>query len=70
MSAPRIAVLGGGIVGLATAHALLRAGRGYRVTVFEKEPEVARHQSTHNSGVLHSGLYYPPGSRRARLARP
>lgn len=69
MSAPRIAVLGGGIVGLATAHALLRAGRGYRVTVFEKEPEVARHQSTHNSGVLHSGLYYQPGSRRARLAR-
>lgn len=69
MSSRRIAVLGGGIVGLATAHALLRAERGWHVTIFEKEPGVGRHQSTHNSGVLHSGLYYQPGSRRALFAR-
>ena len=65
----RIAVLGGGIVGLATARALLESEAGSLVTVFEKEGEVGRHQSTHNSGVLHSGLYYEPGSRRALLAR-
>ena len=69
MSAPAIAVLGGGIVGLATARALLRAPADYRVVLLEKEAAVALHQSTHNSGVLHSGLYYQPGSRRARLAR-
>jgi len=69
MSHPRIAVLGGGIVGLATAHALLQAFPDCRLAVLEKEPALARHQSTHNSGVLHSGLYYQPGSRRALLAR-
>jgi L-2-hydroxyglutarate oxidase len=68
-TAPRVAVLGGGIVGLATAHALLAGEGGCQVSVLEKEPELARHQSTHNSGVLHSGLYYQPGSHRARLAR-
>jgi len=68
-SAPsEVTVIGGGIVGLATAHALL--GRGVaRVRVLEKEPAVARHQSTHNSGVLHAGLQYRPGSAKARLAR-
>lgn len=63
-----VAVIGAGIVGLATARAL--ALQGVRnVIVLEKEPEIARHQSTHNSGVLHAGLHYTPGSARARLAR-
>jgi len=69
MDTPRIAVLGGGIVGLATAYALLRERPAGQVTVLEKEPATGLHQSTHNSGVLHSGLYYQPGSARARLAR-
>jgi L-2-hydroxyglutarate oxidase len=64
----RIAVVGGGIVGLATAYRLQQRLPGARVTVLEKEDGVARHQSSHNSGVLHCGLYYKPGSRRARLA--
>lgn len=61
-----IAVVGAGLVGLATAHALATTHR-QRVVVFEKEPRVAAHQSSHNSGVIHSGLYYTPGSARARL---
>jgi L-2-hydroxyglutarate oxidase len=61
-----VAIVGGGIVGLATAHALAH-GRGLAVTLLEAEPRVASHQSGHNSGVVHSGLYYRPGSRRARL---
>jgi L-2-hydroxyglutarate oxidase LhgO len=64
----RIVVVGGGIVGLATAWRLTERFPGARVTVLEKEPEVGRHQSSHNSGVLHAGLYYKPGSRKARLA--
>jgi L-2-hydroxyglutarate oxidase LhgO len=62
------AVIGGGIIGLALAHKLTRAFPGARVVVFEKESEVCRHQSGHNSGVLHSGLYYRPGSLKAKLA--
>lgn len=58
-----IAIVGGGIVGLATAYAL----RDLRPVVFEKEREVGRHQTGHNSGVIHSGLYYKPGSHKARL---
>jgi L-2-hydroxyglutarate oxidase len=61
-------IVGGGIVGLATALKLLRRQPAARVTLLEKEPEVGRHQSTHNSGVLHCGLYYKPGSLKARLA--
>lgn len=61
-------VIGGGIIGLATAYKLLRAHPGRRVTVLEKERAVGRHQSGHNSGVLHAGLYYAPGSLKARLA--
>jgi L-2-hydroxyglutarate oxidase len=61
-----MAVVGGGIVGLATAHALA-CRRGLGVVVLEAEPRLAAHQSGHNSGVVHSGLYYRPGSRRARL---
>jgi L-2-hydroxyglutarate oxidase len=63
-----VTVIGGGIVGLATAHALLEGG-DVSVRLLEKEPGPARHQSTHNSGVLHAGLQYQPGSEKARLAR-
>src|SRR5665213_4529537 len=64
----RIVVVGGGIIGLATAW---RTGQHFpnaQVTVLEKESGVGRHQSGHNSGVLHAGLYYKTGSRKAKLA--
>ncbi len=61
-------IIGGGLVGLATAWQLLRSGRVPALTLLEKEPQVGAHQSTHNSGVLHAGLYYKPGSLKARLA--
>jgi L-2-hydroxyglutarate oxidase len=64
-----ITVVGGGIVGLATAYALVADEAAFRVRVLEKEPALATHQSTHNSGVLHAGLQYRPGSEKARLAR-
>jgi L-2-hydroxyglutarate oxidase LhgO len=64
-----VAVIGGGIVGLATAVRLLDARPGMHLTVLEKEPELATHQSGHNSGVIHAGLYYPPDSLKARLVR-
>lgn len=64
----RVVVIGAGIIGLATAYTLLNEGYARRVTVVEKESEVARHQSSRNSGVLHAGLYYKPGSLKARLA--
>lgn len=63
-----ILIIGGGIVGLATAYRLLERLPRARVTLLEKEPTVGAHQSTHNSGVLHAGLYYAPGSAKARLA--
>ena len=62
------AIIGGGIVGLAVAYKLLRARPEVKVTLLEKESGVGRHQSTHNSGVLHAGLYYKPGSVKAKLA--
>ncbi len=62
-----LVVVGGGIVGLATTLQLLRRLPDLRVVILEKEPEVAMHQSGHNSGVLHAGLYYVPGSLKARL---
>jgi L-2-hydroxyglutarate oxidase len=68
MIAMRVAVVGGGIVGLATAFRLQQRIPGARVTILEKERAIALHQSSHNSGVLHCGLYYKPGSQRARLA--
>jgi (S)-2-hydroxyglutarate dehydrogenase len=61
-------IVGGGIIGLATAYKLLEAQPGRHVIVLEKEATVAQHQSGHNSGVLHAGLYYMPGSLKARLA--
>jgi len=64
----RVAVVGGGIVGLATAFRLQQRIPGVGITILEKEHAVAMHQSSHNSGVLHCGLYYKPGSRRALLA--
>jgi len=62
-----IVVVGGGIVGLALARALLRRQPGLRLTVLEKEERVAAHQTGHNSGVIHTGVYYRPGSLKARL---
>jgi (S)-2-hydroxyglutarate dehydrogenase len=62
-----VCVVGGGIVGLAVAHALLAARPSLRLVVLEKEAAVAQHQTGHNSGVIHSGLYYRPGSLRAEL---
>lgn len=61
-------VIGAGIVGLATANALLDRHPGASVVILDKEPEVARHQTGHNSGVIHSGIYYEPGSLKARLS--
>jgi L-2-hydroxyglutarate oxidase LhgO len=62
-------VVGAGIIGLAVARRLLELRPGSAVTVFDKEPEVGRHQTGHNSGVVHAGLYYPRDSLKARLCR-
>ncbi|MFL5725668.1 MAG: L-2-hydroxyglutarate oxidase [Chloroflexota bacterium] len=62
-------VIGGGILGLATAREMLMRRPGLRVLVVEREPELAAHQTGHNSGVVHAGLYYTPGSLKARLCR-
>jgi (S)-2-hydroxyglutarate dehydrogenase len=64
-----VAVVGGGIVGLATAHRLLAGRPHLRVAVLERDGDVGRHQSSRNSGVLHAGLYYTPGSAKARWSR-
>jgi (S)-2-hydroxyglutarate dehydrogenase len=64
-----VAVIGAGIVGLATALRLLEQRPGLRLVVLEREAEVAAHQSGHNSGVVHAGLYYVPGSQKALLCR-
>ncbi|UQA94567.1 L-2-hydroxyglutarate oxidase [Streptomyces halobius] len=63
-----VLVIGAGIVGLSTADAITHAAPGTRVVVLEKEPGPARHQTGRNSGVIHSGIYYPPGSLKARFA--
>ena len=62
-----IAVIGGGILGTATAMTLTQEYPKYRVGVLEKEADVARHQTGHNSGVIHAGIYYTPGSHKANL---
>ncbi len=64
-----VAVVGAGIVGLATAFRLLEARPDLRVGVYERAAEVATGQSSRNSGVLHAGVYYPPGSAKARWCR-
>lgn len=61
-------IIGGGLVGLATAWRLLQRAPHAKVMLLEKESGVGRHQSTHNSGVLHCGLHYRPGSYKAKLA--
>src|SRR5436190_11577650 len=60
-------VVGAGIVGLAVARELARRGDGMRVVVLEREPAIAAHQTGHSSGVIHAGVYYEPGSLKARL---
>ena len=62
-----LAIIGGGIVGLGTALGLTEAYPRLRVTVLDKEPQLGTHQTGHNSGVIHSGIYYKPGSLKARL---
>jgi (S)-2-hydroxyglutarate dehydrogenase len=62
-----VIVVGGGILGLSTARSLLLERPGLRLALLEKEPELARHQTGHTSGVVHSGIYYAPGSLKARL---
>ncbi|MDA1015446.1 MAG: L-2-hydroxyglutarate oxidase [Planctomycetota bacterium] len=64
-----IIIVGGGIVGLATAYRLVQTYPGKRIVILEKEAELAHHQTGHNSGVLHSGIYYRPGSLRAQNCR-
>ena len=67
-TAGKFAVIGGGLIGMGTALELKRLAPHAEVQVLEKESRVGRHQSTHNSGVLHAGLYYKPGSLKATLA--
>ena len=64
-----VIVVGGGLLGLASALALLERSPDLRLTLLDKEPAVAVHQSGHNSGVVHAGLYYAPGSLKASLCR-
>jgi L-2-hydroxyglutarate oxidase LhgO len=64
-----VVVVGGGILGLATAYQLLTSRPELRIAILEKEADLATHQSGHNSGVLHAGLYYAPGSLKAQLCR-
>lgn len=64
-----IAIIGGGIVGVATAHTLLNRHPGISITVLEKEDSLSRHQTGRNSGVVHAGIYYAPGSLKAEFCR-
>ena len=64
-----VIIVGGGIVGLATGYQLLQNHPGKRLLIIEKESTVAAHQTGHNSGVLHSGIYYRPGTLRALNCR-
>ncbi|SVB87874.1 uncharacterized protein METZ01_LOCUS240728, partial [marine metagenome] len=57
-----VTIIGGGIVGLAAGHELLKQNPSLKVILLEKEPQVGQHQTGHNSGVIHSGIYYKPGS--------
>ena len=64
-----VIIIGGGIVGLATALELQNRNPDAAIAVLEKEPKLASHQSGHNSGVIHAGVYYAPGSLKARFCR-
>lgn len=68
MSSFRVVIIGAGIVGLAAGLELMRRRPDIALTILEKESGIARHQTGHNSGVIHSGIYYKPGSLKARLA--
>jgi len=62
-----LVVVGGGIVGMAAAKEILERHKSLRLAVVEKENKVAFHQSGHNSGVIHAGIYYTPGTLKAKL---
>ena len=64
-----VTIIGGGIVGLATGHALLNQNPDLKIVILEKESKVGQHQTGHNSGVIHSGIYYKPGSLKAMNCR-
>ena len=68
-SRQHVVVIGAGIIGAAVSRALTLTAGSPRVTVLDKESSTAAHQTSHNSGVVHAGLYYPPGSEKARLVR-
>lgn len=65
----RVVIVGGGILGLAAARLVAREHAGAEVVVLEREHDIGLHQTSHNSGVVHAGLYYEPGSLKARLCR-
>jgi L-2-hydroxyglutarate oxidase len=69
MKSPDILIIGGGIIGLASAYNLLNLYPQKKITLLEKEGEMALHQSSRNSGVLHAGIYYRPGSLKASNCR-
>ncbi|MEK7255617.1 MAG: L-2-hydroxyglutarate oxidase [Bacteroidota bacterium] len=64
-----VAIIGAGIVGLATGYRLLKEKPGLKIAILDKEETVAAHQTSHNSGVIHSGIYYKPGSLKATICR-
>lgn len=64
-----VLIVGAGIIGLSTAYQLSKIHQDKKIVVVDKETEVAKHQTGHNSGVIHSGIYYKPGSYKARFAR-
>src|SRR3954453_23219387 len=66
-SSADVAVVGAGILGLAVARELLRRGRARTLVVLEREDQIGFHQTGHNSGVIHAGIYYTPGSLKAQL---
>lgn len=63
-----VAIMGGGILGLAIGYQLSKRKGDFKISIFEKEAQIGKHQSGNNSGVLHCGLYYQPGSLKAKLA--
>ena len=69
MKTERIGIIGGGIIGLAVARRLGQMRSAASITVIDKEDSVGSHQTSHNSGVVHAGLYYAPGSLKATLCR-